>query len=109
MRKLLFLLACFFLASIGMLNAQSTIASGRVVASESGEAVIGASVMVKGTALSTVTDVNGRFTINLSGNSRTLVVKFIGLKTVEVQATTNMTIQMESSSLSLIHISEPTR
>ncbi len=97
MRKLLFLLACFFLASIGMLNAQSTIASGRVVTSESGEAVIGASVMIKGTALSTVTDANGRFTINLSGNSRTLVVKFIGLKTVEVPGTTNMTIRMESS------------
>jgi len=101
MRKLLFLLACFFLAGIGMLNAQSTIASGRVVASESGEAVIGASIMVKGTALSTVTDANGHFAIKLSGDSRTLVVKFIGFKTVEVQGAANLTIQMESSSSEL--------
>nr|WP_234998108.1 SusC/RagA family TonB-linked outer membrane protein [Parabacteroides sp. Marseille-P3160] len=57
--------------------------SGKVV-DASGEPVIGASVLVKGTSTGTMTDVNGSFILNAqSGN--TLVVSFVGYTTQEVK------------------------
>jgi len=52
--------------------------------------------MVKGTTTGTITNVNGNFTISLPGTNRTLVVSFIGMKTVEVEATPNMVVRLES-------------
>ena len=43
------------MASISLVNAQTKTASGTVISSEDGLAVIGASVMVKGTSQGTVT------------------------------------------------------
>ncbi len=74
MRKLTFLLACLFLIGVGLVNAQSRTIAGTVISVEDEQPVIGASVMVKGTTLGTITDVNGRFSISLPTNSKTLVV-----------------------------------
>lgn len=101
MRKLTFLLACFFMASLGMVHAQSTTASGKVISAEDGEPVIGASIFVKGTNTGAVSDVNGQFIVNLPGTSKTLVVSYIGMKTKEVEGKTNMVIELESSSSEL--------
>lgn len=101
MRKLTFLLACFFMASLGMVHAQSTTASGKVISAEDGEPVIGASIFVKGTNTGAVSDVNGQFLVNMPGSSRTLVISYIGMKTVEVEGKSNMVIELESSSSEL--------
>jgi len=101
MRKLTFLLACFFMASLGMVHAQSTTASGKVISAEDGEPVIGASIFVKGTNTGAVSDVNGQFIINMPGSSRTLVVSYIGMKTIEVEGKANMVIELEPSSSEL--------
>ena len=45
MRKLVFLLTCLFLTVSVLVNAQSRTASGKVLSSEDGQAVIGASVI----------------------------------------------------------------
>jgi len=58
--------------------AQSGKVTGRVV-DQSNNAVIGASIKVTGTAIGTVTDVNGRFTLNLSTkDSVTVEVSAVG-------------------------------
>lgn len=101
MRKLTFLLACFFMASLGMVHAQSTTASGKVISAEDGEPVIGASIFVKGTNTGAVSDVNGQFLVNLPGTSKTLVVSYIGMKSIEVEGKSNMVIELESSSSEL--------
>jgi TonB-linked SusC/RagA family outer membrane protein len=101
MRKLTFLLACFFMASLGMVHAQSTTASGKVISAEDGEPVIGASIFIKGTSSGAVSDVNGQFIINMPGSSRTLVVSYIGMKTIEVEGKANMVIELEPSSSEL--------
>jgi len=101
MRKLTFLLACLILTSLGLVQAQSKIASGRVLYAENGEPIIGASVLVKGTRASVTTDVKGDFLINLPGNARTLVVSFIGMKSIEVEASTKMVIKLESTASEL--------
>lgn len=55
-----------------------------VVKDQTGETVIGASVMEKGTTNGTITDIDGDFSLNMSPNG-TLVVSFVGYKTQEVQ------------------------
>lgn len=55
-----------------------------VVKDQTGETVIGASVMEKGTTNGTITGIDGDFSLNMSPNG-TLVVSYCGYKTQEVQ------------------------
>lgn len=66
---------------------------GQVIDKKTGEPIIGASVLVKGTTVGTITDADGKFTINASLGS-VLKVSFIGFKTVEIQATESMKIYL---------------
>ncbi len=96
MRKLTFLLACLFLIGVGLVNAQSKSVSGKVISAEDGQPVIGASVLVKGTTNGTITGVDGDFTITLTGGAKTLVISYVGMKSLEVDAKANMVVKMES-------------
>ena len=100
MRKLIFLFSYLFIVGISMVLAQTSI-TGKILSAEDGDPVIGATIMVKGTTTGTITDMNGDFTISLSESERTLVISYIGMKTVEVQASPNMTILMESDTAEL--------
>ena len=55
MKRLTFLLFCLLLG-IGMANAQTTKVTGTVISAEDNEPIIGASIVVKGTTIGTVTD-----------------------------------------------------
>ena len=96
MRKLTFLLACLFLVGIGLVNAQSKSISGNVFSADDGQPVIGATVMVKGTTVGTITDTDGKFKINVPGNGKSLLISFVGMKTQEVEAKNNMTVRLEA-------------
>nr|WP_303776180.1 TonB-dependent receptor [Bacteroides intestinalis] len=54
-----------------------------VVKDATGESVIGASVVQKGTSNGIITDIDGNFTLNVPSNS-TIVISFVGYKTQEV-------------------------
>jgi TonB-linked SusC/RagA family outer membrane protein len=64
------------------LHAQTKTITGTVVDAE-GEAIAGATIVVKGTTVSTLSDVVGRFTIQATPEV-TLVVSFIGYRTQEI-------------------------
>lgn len=82
--RLLMLLACFFL-SMELVWAQTSTVTGIVVSDEDGEPVVGASVLVKGTTLGTVTDIDGKFSIgNVPHSAKTLQVSFVGMQTQEI-------------------------
>ncbi len=84
-RKLMLLLTCLFV-SIGYVTAQSPVVSGLVVSEEDGEPVIGASVLVNGTTLGTVTNIDGKFTItNVPKSAKTLRVSFVGMQSQDVE------------------------
>ena len=83
------------MASISLVNAQTKTASGTVISSEDGLAVIGASVMVKGTSQGTVTDASGRYSLSVPASANTLVISLVGMTTVEVSATPNQRVTME--------------
>jgi TonB-linked SusC/RagA family outer membrane protein len=87
MRRKSLLLLAFLLVSIGMITAQVKRVTGTVISEEDGLPIVGASVLVKGTTLGTVTDLDGHFTINeIPASSQTLVVSYIGMSTQEVTA-----------------------
>lgn len=63
---------------------QSGAISGKITDSN-GEAIIGASVVVKGTSNGTITDIDGKFTLSAPSNA-TLIISYIGYKTIEIPA-----------------------
>ncbi|WP_129022142.1 MULTISPECIES: SusC/RagA family TonB-linked outer membrane protein [Edaphocola] len=84
MKKLLLPIALVAATSVAAF-AQSRVVKGRVL-DETGEAVLGASVVIKGTQSGTVTDDNGNFTISVPEGSNTLIISSLGLGTQEVAA-----------------------
>lgn len=62
-----------------------------------GEAVIGANVLVKGTTNGTITDFDGNFTLNVPKDA-ILSVSFVGYKPVEVKAAPTVMITLEDDS-----------
>lgn len=58
---------------------------GKVV-DATGESVIGASVLEKGTTNGVITDLDGNFTLNVSSTKSTLVISFVGYKMIELPA-----------------------
>ncbi len=90
------ILACI-IASVGLSVAQTTRVSGTIL-DDTGETVIGASVVAKGSTVGTVTDIDGNFTLNIPSDKKTLVISLIGMKTKEVAAGTNLRIVMENDS-----------
>lgn len=96
-RLLLFLVACFTM--VGFMTAQTQQVAGKVISKEDGQPVVGASVLVVGTQLGSVTNIEGQFTIlNVPASAKEVRVSFIGMKTVTVPITRNMQVVLENDS-----------
>ena len=80
MKKIFTLLVLGFV-SLSMLAAKQV--SG-VVLDANNEPVIGASVMVKGSSVGTISDYDGEFVLEVADDAKVLVVSFVGMKTQEV-------------------------
>ena len=88
------LLSFGFLLVSTFLYAQSEI-SGNVV-DQTGEPIIGATVMEKGTSNGTVTDFDGNFKLKVDAG-KTLVFSYIGMLTQEVVAADGMQVSTHRS------------
>ena len=95
-KRLSVILACLFLC-VGMVLAQNKI-SGTVVSAEDGEPVIGASVMIQGTKVGTVTDIDGKFTLSANRANPMLEISYIGMVTQKVKGSSNMKITLQTDS-----------
>lgn len=73
-----------------------------LVSDEKGEPIIGASILIKGSKQGTITDANGRFSIDVNENS-TLLISYIGYKTTEyiVGQQKNILIKIEKNTKEL--------
>ncbi len=94
-----FFLSFLSLLSITFMYAQSGEISGTVV-DATGESVIGATVMEKGTSNGTVTDFDGNFKIKVDAG-KTLVFSYIGFQTQELAAQDGMKVVMQDDALAL--------
>ena len=92
-KRLTMILASLFLC-VGMALAQTAV-TGTVVSQEDGQPVVGATVRVEGSNTGTVTDVDGKFSINAPADSY-LTVTYIGMKEARVKAGRNIRITLES-------------
>lgn len=73
---------------------QKTKLNGAVV-DETGEAIIGANVIVKGTTNGCTTDLDGHFTLDVDHLPATLMVSYIGYIRQEIKVTSAKTIKVE--------------
>ena len=99
MKKCLLFLSVLFIA-IGQVWAQSQTISGTVLNAADDEPVIGASVQVKGASRGTITDVNGKFSIEAEATD-VLVVSFIGMGSQEVAATDGIVVTLSEDTKQL--------
>ena len=100
-RKFMLLLTCLFIG-IGLVTAQVTKVTGTVISEENGLPVVGASILVKGTAVGTVTDMDGKFQLpNVPSSAKTLVISFIGMKSQElpIKQTMNVILKPDTETL----------
>ena len=87
-------LLLFFMAFISVqVYAQNVKVSGTVIADADKFPIIGANIVVKGTTIGTVTDVDGKFTLDVPQNS-TIAVSYIGCETQEIKITGAKTLDI---------------
>ncbi len=81
MKRRMKLICILLFIGMGVSFAQTRVTGS--VRDESGGAVIGASVVAKGTTVGVQTDINGNFTLNVPADVKTLVFSYVGMITEE--------------------------
>ena len=94
-KKLTFILL-FSLIGISLIVAQNVKVTGTVTSGDDGLPIIGASIVIKGTALGTVTNYDGNFTLEVPPNAKVLQISFVGMKTQEVGVKPVITVVLQS-------------
>ena len=78
---------------------QQNIVAGRVTDASTGEPLPGVSIAIKGTTIGTITDVDGRYSLNVTDPSDILIFSFVGYSTREVMVGDQRTIDIALSTL----------
>ncbi len=83
---------------------QERLVTGKVISADDGQGFPGVNVIVKGTTLGTVSDSNGRYSINVPSSESVLVFSSIGFASTEMtvgsQSTMDITMNADITSLS---------
>jgi TonB-linked SusC/RagA family outer membrane protein len=93
--RMKFYLTLLLVMIMGEVMAQSGINVSGVVRDESGDPIIGASVLVKGTLNGMVTDIDGQFSLKNVDKSGVLVVSFVGYTTSEVKVAPKVNVVLK--------------
>lgn len=64
--------------------------AGKVVDKNTGEPLIGANIVAKGTSVGTVTDIDGNYALKLPENAQSLVFSYVGYNSEEVSIQSNL-------------------
>lgn len=102
MRKLTLLLALIGFIGLQGVFAQTSV-TGTVSDADNGGTLPGVSVLVKGTSIGTVTDMDGKYNLQVPEDATALVFSFVGMETQEVTYTGQTTIDvgLNASALNL--------
>ncbi|MBS1320756.1 MAG: SusC/RagA family TonB-linked outer membrane protein [Parabacteroides sp.] len=101
MKKKLTFILLYLVIGICTAMAQYTKVTGTVTSADDGEPIIGASVMVKGTTIGTVTDIDGKFTLNVPQEGKILQISYVGMNSQEVavKPVVNVFLQTDTQNL----------
>ena len=97
MKKFALFMICVLTVGAQFVNAQTKSISGIVTNKGDGTSIPGVSVMVKGTTLGTITNMDGQFELKVPDDAELLVFSFIGMKNLEIEIgdQTNFNVMME--------------
>jgi len=100
-KKILIVGICL-LFRLSVLAQQQTV-TGTVTDSQTGEPMAGVNIVVRGTTIGAIADVNGRYSLTVSDPNAVLVASFIGYATVEIPVAgkTTVDITLKSEALAL--------
>ena len=93
MKKKMTSVLLFLAMGIGVASAQDSKITGKVI-DENGEPVIGASIVVRGTTVGTVSDIDGNFTLEVPADGKHLMISYIGMRTQQVDIAPNVTVRL---------------
>ncbi|WP_430815940.1 SusC/RagA family TonB-linked outer membrane protein [Carboxylicivirga sp. RSCT41] len=101
MKKVSYLMMLLLFMCIGVLQAQIHQITGVVTGKEDGLSVPGVSVVVKGTTIGTVTNIDGIYHLEIPEESEVLVFSFVGMQMQEVtiQGRSKIDVVMETESI----------
>lgn len=85
MKKISLLLAFLCLIGTQLVFSQTREISGKVTSSEDGGGIPGASVVVKGTTLGAIADMDGQFRLKIPTDAKTIEVTFVGMEVQSIQ------------------------
>lgn len=95
-RKLVLLLGCALLG-IDLMMAQISKVTGIVISEDDNTPIVGASVLIKGTTIGAITDIDGKFQLtNVPSDAEKVIISFIGLQSQELPIKEVMKISMKS-------------
>jgi len=103
MRKFTLFLAFMFFIGMQFLQAQDKDISGTITSSDDGQPIPGVQVVVKGTTIGTVTDLDGKYTLSVPETATTLVYTYVGMASQEVTigSQTEISVVLEPDVLNL--------
>ena len=101
MKRLVLFLTLLLFAAISLLQAQVVEVSGTITSSEDGSPMPGASVIVKGTTLGTLSDADGKYLLRVPADATELVVSFVGMKSqdIRIEGRTMIDVSLETDIL----------
>ena len=103
MKRMTLILSCLIF-SMGLTFAQTTGISGTVV-DESGEPIIGSTIIVKDNSkIGTITDVNGKFELSVPKQNQFIIISYIGMKTQELEIKPVMNVKLQSDAKQLSEV-----
>ena len=76
------LVIAIVLFAVGFTMAQKTVMG--TIKAANGEPVVGASVVVKGTTKGSLSDIDGKFSLDVPANATTLVISSVGYTSIDV-------------------------
>lgn len=100
MKKLTFVLL-YLIVNLCTVVAQNVKVTGSVISADDGLPVIGASIVVKGTMMGTVTDYDGKFSLDVPSDSKVLVISYVGMVQQEVSVKPVLKIELKSDTQNL--------
>lgn len=96
MKKRFTITMLFFFASISIVLAQTVKVTGTVTSGDDGEPIIGATILVKGTSIGTITDLDGNFSLDVPEKNKILQISYVGMSMQEVAVKPHVVVVLQS-------------